>query len=70
MSVNLKQNRRAVGTFNSSFNQTNSLFHKKPNVSSIANGYFATLINFCTFVSVLKSFCLIVLFKKIIKTHF
>ena len=70
MPVKLQQYRGAVGAFNSRFNHDNlqnSVFHRKPNVSSIASAYFAILINFCTFLSVI-SFCLIVVFRKNIKT--
>ena len=66
MPVNLQQYRGAVGAFNSRFNHNNiqnSVFHRKPNVSSISSVYFAILINFCTFLSVI-SFCLIVIFRK------
>ena len=69
MPVNLQQYRGAVGAFNSRFNHNNiqnSVFHRKPNVSSIASAYFAILINFCTFVSVI-SFYLIVAFRTNIK---
>ena len=58
MSVNLQQYRGALGAFNSRFNHNNSVFHTKPNVSSIASAYFAIFENFCTFLSVLKSFWL------------
>ena len=70
MPVNLQQYRGAVATFNSRFshnNIQNSAFHRKPNVSSIASACSAILINFCTFLSVI-SICLIVLFRKNIKT--
>ena len=70
MPVNLQQYRGAVGAFNSRFNHNNiqnSVFHRKPNVSSIDSAYFAVLINFCTFLSV-RSFCLIVVFRTNIKT--
>ena len=70
MPVNLQQDRGALGAFNSRFNHNNiqnSVFHRKPNVSSIASAYFAILINFCTFLSGI-SFCLIVVFRKNIKT--
>ena len=67
--VNLQQYRGAVGAFISRFNYNNirnSIFHREPNVSSIANAYFAMLIIFCKFLSVI-GFCLIVLFRKNIK---
>ena len=70
MPVNLQQYRGAVGAFNSRFNLSNiqnSIFQRKPNVSSIASAYFAIFINFCTFLSVI-SFSLIVVFRKNIKT--
>ena len=70
MPVNLQQYRGAVGAFNSRFNHNNiqnSAFHRKLNVSSIASAYVAIRINFCTFLSVI-SFCLIVVFRKNIKT--
>ena len=70
MPVNLQQYRGAVRAFNSCFNHNNiqnSVFHRKSNVSSIGSPYFAILINFCTFLSV-TSFCLIVVFRKNIKT--
>ena len=66
----LQQYRGAVGVFNSRFhhnNIQNSVFHRKPNVSWIASAYFTIPINFCMFLSVI-SFCLIVLFRKNIKT--
>ena len=69
MPVNLQQYRGAVGAFNSRFNHNNmhsSVFDRNPNVSSIASVYFAIVINFCTFLSVI-SFCVIVLFMKNIK---
>ena len=67
MPVNLQQYRGVVGAFNSCFNHNNiqnSIFHRKPNVSSITSAYFTILINFCIFLS----FYLIVLFRKKIKT--
>ena len=70
MPVNLQQYRGVVGAFNSRFNYNNiqnSVFHRKPNVSSIASAYVAILINFCMFLSVI-SFCLIVVFRKNTKT--
>ena len=70
MPVNLQQYRGVVGAFNSRFNHSNiqnSVFHRKPNVSSIASAYLAILITFCTFLSVI-SFCLIVVFRKDINT--
>ena len=70
MPLNLQQYRGAVLAFNSRFNHNNiqnSGFHRRPIVSSIATAYFALLINFCTFLSVI-SFCLIVVFRKNIKT--
>ena len=70
MPVNLQQYRGAVGAFKSCFNHNNtqnSVFHRKPNVSSIASAYFAIRINVCTFLSVI-SFCLTVAFRKNIKT--
>ena len=70
MPVNLQQYRGAVGAFKSRFNHNsiqNSVFHRKPNVSSIASAYLAILINFCTFLSVI-SVCLIVVYRKNIKT--
>ena len=69
MPVSLQQYRGAVGAFNSRFNHNkiqNSVFHRKRNVSSIASAYFAILINFCTFLSVI-SFCLTVVLRKNIK---
>ena len=71
MPVNLQQYRGAAGAFNSCCNLNNihnSVFHRKPNISSIANACFAILINFCTFLLVLKCICLIVLFRENIKT--
>ena len=69
MTVNIQQYKRVVGAFNSRFNYNiqNSVFHRKPNVSSIASAYFAIHIDFCMFLSVI-SFCLIVDFRKNIKT--
>ena len=72
MPVNLQQYRGAVGTINSRFNYNNiqnSAFHRKHNVSSIASAYclVTILINFYMFLSVV-SFCLIVLFRRNIKT--
>ena len=70
MPVNLQQYRGAVRAFNSRFNHNNiqnSVFRRKPNVSSIPSVYFAIFINFSTFLSVI-SFSLIVLFEKNIKT--
>ena len=57
MPVNLQQYRGAVGAFNICFNRNNiqnSIFHRKPYVSSIASAYFAIRINFYTFLSVIK----------------
>ena len=70
MPVNLQEYRGAVGAFNSHFNHNNiqnSVFHRKPNVLSIASAYFAILVNFCTFLLVI-SFYLVVVFRKNIKT--
>ena len=70
MPVNLQQYSGAVGAFNSCFNHNNiqnRVFHRKSNVSSIASAYFTIPINFSMFLSVI-SFCLIVLFRKNIKT--
>ena len=70
MPVNLQQYRGVVKAFNCRFNHNNmqnSVFHRKPNVSPIASAYFAILTNFCTFLSVI-SFFLIVVFRKSIKT--
>ena len=69
MPVNLQQYRGTVGAFNVRFNHNNiqnSVFHRKPNVSSIASACFTILINFCMFLSTI-SFCLIVLFRKNVK---
>ena len=72
MPVNLQQYRGAVGTINSRLNYNNIqniAFHRKPNVLSIASAYclVTILINFYMFLSVV-SFCLIVLFRRNIKT--
>ena len=69
--ASLQQYRVAAGAFNSRFNHINMhniVSHRKPNVSSITSAYFAIIINFCTFLSVFKSFCLIAFFRKNIKT--
>lgn len=44
------------------------VFHRTSNISSVASEFFATLIYFCTFLSVLKSFWLIIFFRRNIKT--
>ena len=49
MPVNLHQHRGAVGAFNSCFNHNNiqnSVFHRKPNVLSIASAFFAIFYKF------------------------
>ena len=71
MPVNLQQYRGAVGAFNSRFNHNNihkSGFHRKPNALSLAGTYLAILIISSSFLSVIIGFCLIVLFRKNIKT--
>ena len=70
MPVNLQQYRGPVVACNWCFNRNkthSSAFHRKSNVSSITSAYLSILINFCTFLSII-SFCLIVLFRKNIKT--
>ena len=70
MPVNPEKYGGAVGAFNNRFNYNNihnSVFDRNPNVSAIASAYFAILINFCTFLPVVRS-CLIVLFRKNIRT--
>ena len=70
MPVNPERYGGAVGAFNNRFNYNNihnSVFDRNPNVSAIASAYFAILINFCTFLPVVSS-CLIVLFRKNIRT--
>ena len=71
MSVNLQQYRGAAGAFNICFNHNNinkNVFHIKPNALSIASAYFAIPIIFFTFLSILKNFFFIILFRKNIKT--
>ena len=69
MPFNLQQYRGAVGAFNNRFNYNNihnRVLDRNPNVSLIANVYFAILRKFCTFLPAVGFFD--GLFRKNIKT--
>ena len=72
MPVNLQLYTRTVGAFNNSLNHNNinsSVFHRKPNVSSIAIADFTILINFCTFLLTIILLATKILFIYMLSTY-